>query len=238
LSIEQAVAQFGDKLGFELGERAMKILRGLFLILLGLVALFLVTGVFLPQSAHVERSMTTTASPATVYGLVDGFKRFNEWSPWARLDPATKYTYSGPETGVGARMEWVSANPDVGSGSQEVIDVEPGRRVTNKLDFGMDNPTTATISLVPEGTGTRVTWTLDTDFSGSLLGRYFGLALDRMVGPDYEKGLAQLKAVAESTTPANAPPISAPATEADADAQPAAAPSPTGQETPVPPMPQ
>lgn len=238
MSIEQAVAQFGDKLGFELGERAMKILRGLFLILLGLVALFLVTGVFLPQSAHVERSMTTTASPATVYGLVDGFKRFNEWSPWARLDPATKYTYSGPETGVGARMEWVSANPDVGSGSQEVIDVEPGRRVTNKLDFGMDNPTTATISLVPEGTGTRVTWTLDTDFSGSLLGRYFGLALDRMVGPDYEKGLAQLKAVAESTTPANAPPISAPATEADADAQPAAAPSPTGQETPVPPMPQ
>jgi uncharacterized protein YndB with AHSA1/START domain len=216
----------------------MKILRGLFFGLLGLVALFFVTGLFLPQAAHVERSMTTTASPATVYGLVDGFKRFNEWSPWASLDPATKYTYSGPETGVGARMEWTSANPDVGNGSQEVIDVEPGQRVTNKLDFGMDNPTTATISLVPEGTGTRVTWTLDTDVSGSLIGRYFGLALDRMVGPDYEKGLAQLKAVAESTTPANAPPISAAATEADANAQPAAVASPTGQETPVPPIPQ
>ena len=185
----------------------MKILRGLFFLLLGLVALFFVTALFLPQAAHVERSMTTTASPATVYGLVDGFKRFNEWSPWAGLDPATKYTYSGPETGVGARMEWASANPDVGNGSQEVIDVEPGQRVTSKLDFGMDNPTTSTISLVPEGTGTRVTWALDTDFSGSLIGRYFGLALDRMVGPDYEKGLAQLKAVAESTTPANAPPI-------------------------------
>jgi uncharacterized protein YndB with AHSA1/START domain len=216
----------------------MKILRGLFFVLLGLVALFFVTGVFLPQSAHVERSMTTTASPATVYGLVDGFKRFNEWSPWAQLDPATKYTYSGPETGVGARMEWVSANPDVGSGSQEVIDAEPGRRVTHKLDFGMDNPTTSTIRLEPDGTGTRVTWTLDTDFSGSLVGRYFGLALDRMVGPDYEKGLAQLKAVAESTTPANAPPISAPVTAAAASSQPAAVASPTGQETPVPPMPQ
>jgi uncharacterized protein YndB with AHSA1/START domain len=216
----------------------MKVLRGLFFLLLGLVALFFVTGLFLPQAAHVERSMTTTASPATVYGLVDGFKRFNEWSPWASLDPATKYTYSGPETGVGARMEWASANPDVGNGSQEVIDVEPGQRVTSKLDFGMDNPTTSTISLVPEGTGTRVTWTLDTDFSGSLIGRYFGLALDRMVGPDYEKGLAQLKAVAESTTPADAPPISAPATEADANAQPATVASPTGQETPVPPMPQ
>ena len=214
----------------------MKILQGLFFLLLGLVALFFVTGLFLPKTAHIERSITTTASPETVYGLIDGFKRFNEWSPWAGLDPNTKYTYSGPETGVGARMEWVSANPDVGNGSQEVIAVEPGQRVTSKLDFGMDNPTTATISVVPESTGTRVTWTLDTDFSGSLLGRYFGLVLDRMVGPDYEKGLAQLKAVAESTTPANAPPISAPATEAKA--QPAAVASPTGQETPVPPIPQ
>ena len=216
----------------------MKILKGLFFLILGLVALFFVTGLFLPKTAHIERSMTTAASPETVFGLVDGFKRFNEWSPWAGLDPNTKYTYSGPETGVGARMEWTSANPDVGNGSQEVIDVEPGQRVTNKLDFGMDNPTTATISLVPEGTGTRVTWTLDTDFSGSLLGRYFGLALDRMVGPDYEQGLAQLKAVAESTAPVNAPPISAPVTEAAANAQPAAVASPTGQETPVPPIPQ
>ena len=232
------MTQFGGQLAFEQGEPVMKILRGLFFILLGLVALFFVTGVFLPQTAHVERSMTTTASPATVYGLVDGFKRFNEWSPWAQLDPATKYTYSGPETGVGARMEWVSANPDVGSGSQEVIDVEPGRRVTHKLDFGMDNPTTSTIRLEPDGTGTRVTWTLDTDFSGSLVGRYFGLALDRMVGPDYEKGLAQLKALAESTTPANAAPISTPAAEADTNGQSAAVASPTGQETPVPPMPQ
>jgi uncharacterized protein YndB with AHSA1/START domain len=216
----------------------MKFLRGLFFLLLGLVALFFVTGLFLPQTAHVERSMTTKASPATVYGLVDGFKRFNEWSPWASLDPATKYTYSGPETGVGARMEWTSANPDVGNGSQEVIAVEPGRRVTSKLDFGMDNPTTSTINLVPDGTGTRITWALDTDFSGSLLGRYFGLALDRMVGPDYEKGLAQLQAVAESTLPADAPPISAPGTAGDAPPQPAAVASPTGQETPVPPMPQ
>jgi uncharacterized protein YndB with AHSA1/START domain len=177
----------------------MKILKGLFFSLLGLMLVFLVVGLFLPKAAHVERSITTTASPATVYGLVDGFQRFNEWSPWAGIDPDTKYTYSGPATGVGARMEWTSANPDVGNGSQEVIEVEPGHRVKSKLDFGMDNPTTSTISLVPDGTGTRVTWALDTDFSRSLLGRYFGLALDRMVGPDYEKGLARLKAVAEAT---------------------------------------
>jgi uncharacterized protein YndB with AHSA1/START domain len=216
----------------------MKILKGLVVFLVGVVLLFVVVGLFLPQQAHVERSITTTASPATVFGLVDGFRRFNEWSPWARIDPATKYTFSGPDTGVGARMEWSSAHPDVGSGSQEVIAVEPGRRVTNRLDFGMDNPTTSTILLEPQGTGTRVTWSLDSDFSGSLIGRYFGLALDRMVGPDYEKGLAQLQGVAESTAPANAPPLAAPATAADENAQPAAAASPAGQETPVPPSPQ
>jgi uncharacterized protein YndB with AHSA1/START domain len=216
----------------------MKILKGLFVFLVGLVLLFVVIGLFLPQQVHVERSITTTASPATVFGLVDGFRRFNEWSPWARIDPATKYTFSGPDTGVGARMEWSSAHPDVGSGSQEVIAVEPDHRVTSRLDFGMDNPTTSTILLEPQGTGTRVTWSLDSDFSGSLIGRYFGLALDRMVGPDYEKGLAQLQAVAESTAPANAPPLSAPAPAVDENAQPAAVASPAGQETPVPPIPQ
>ena len=194
----------------------MKVLKALFIVALAIVATFALIGVFLPKVATVERSTTIAATPETVYALVDGFKRFNEWSPWASLDPATKYAYSGPERGVGARMEWSSDNPDVGNGSQEIIAAEPGRSVTSTLDLGMDTPTTTTMVLAPEGTGTRATWTLKSDFSGSLVGRYFGLALDGMVGPDYEKGLAKLKALAES----------------------AQAPSPTGQVTPVPPMPQ
>jgi len=188
----------------------LKLLKGLFFTALLLVAAFLVIGLLLPKTAYVERSITISASPETVYGLIDGFGRFNEWSPWARLDPATKYTFSGPERGVGARMDWSSENPDVGVGSQQIVAVEPGRSVTSTLDFGMDNPTTSKIVLLPDGAATRATWTLEADFSGSLLGRYFGLALDRMVGPDYEKGLAQLKALAESTAPGAAPPISSP----------------------------
>lgn len=179
----------------------MKVLKGLFLLLLGVVALFFVVALLLPRTAHLERSISTDASPATVYGLVNGFQRFNEWSPWAKLDPSTRYTYSGPQTGVGARMEWASANADVGNGSQEIIAVEPDRSVTNRLDFGTGNPSIAVIRLDPEGAGTRITWSLDSDFSDSLLGRYFGLMLERMVGPDYERGLVQLKALAESTTP-------------------------------------
>lgn len=194
----------------------MKLLKGLFIVAVLLIAAFVIIGFFLPKVATVERSTSIAAAPETILGLADGFKRFNEWSPWASLDPATKYTYSGPERGVGARMEWTSDNPDVGHGSQEIIAVEPGRSVTSALDLGMDTPTTTKMVLTPAGSGTRVTWTLTTDFSSSLIGRYFGLALDSMVGPDYEKGLAQLKVLAESSQTS----------------------MPSGQETPVPPMPQ
>lgn len=194
----------------------MKLLKGLFIAAVVIIAAFLLVGLFLPKIVTVERTTTIAAAPEAIYGLTDGFRRFNEWSPWAGLDPATQYTYSGPERGVGARMEWSSENPDVGRGSQEIVAVEPGRRATSALDFGMDTPTTATLVFTPDGAGTRVTWTLTSDFSDSLVGRYFGLVLDGMVGPDYEKGLAQLKALAESTQ----------------------APSPTGQVTPVPPIPQ
>lgn len=202
----------------------MKVLKALFIVALAIVATFLIIGLFLPKVATVERSTTIAATPGTILELTDGYKRFNEWSPWADLDPATKYSYSGPERGVGARMEWSSDNPDVGRGSQEIIATEPGRSVTSKLDFGMDTPTTAKLVLTPEGTGTRVVWTLTSDFSDSLVGRYFGLALDGMVGPDYEKGLARLKAVAEAAQATSQATIQAP--------------TPTGQVTPVPPMPQ
>jgi uncharacterized protein YndB with AHSA1/START domain len=209
----------------------MKFLKTLLALLAALAVLFVAIGLFLPQTARVERSITTAASPATVFGLVNGFQHFNEWSPWAGLDPATRYTYSGPAAGVGARMEWRSEDPNVGNGSQEVVAVVPDRSVTSTLDFGMGYATTATITLLPEAAGTRVTWTLDTDFANSIVGRYFGLAMDRMVGPDYERGLAQLKRVAEAR-------YAGASAAADSPAQADAAGSPTEQDTPVPPSPQ
>jgi uncharacterized protein YndB with AHSA1/START domain len=176
----------------------MRTLKRLLFGLAALLALLLAAGLFLPRSAHVERSIVTSAPPERVFALVDGFARFNEWSPWAELDPATVYTYSGPASGVGTRMEWSSENPSVGSGSQEVIALEPGRSVTNKLDFGPQGLATARIEVVPEGSGSRVTWSLDSSFEDDYLGRYFGLFFDRLIGPDYEKGLAKLKALAEA----------------------------------------
>jgi hypothetical protein len=211
----------------------MRILKALLYAVGALIALLVLVGLFLPRSAHVERSIETSADAATVYALADGFARFNEWSPWASIDPATKYAYSGPQHGVGARLEWTSDNPDVGNGSQEIVAAEPGQRVTSRLVFGEQTPATMNLTLAPVAAGTQITWSFDADFGWNLLGRYFGLMFDRYIGADFERGLARLKAVAEAdaaraTTPAPA------ATDQPADA----AASPTGQETPVPPNPQ
>lgn len=176
----------------------MRFVKGLFLALLGVIALALVAGLFLPGQAHVERSVTMNAPPAAIYPIVNGFGRFNEWSPWAGLDPKTTYTYTGPSTGVGAVMTWHSDDPNVGSGRQEIIAVEPDRAVTMKLDFGGSSPSQATMTFVPEGTGSRVTWAFDADFTGHYFDRYIGVLFDRFIGPDYEKGLAQLKTLVEA----------------------------------------
>jgi len=176
----------------------MPMLRKLLLGLAVLLMLLLAAGLFLPQSAHVERSIVTSAPPERVFTLVDGFARFNEWSPWAELDPGTVYKYSGPPSGVGARMEWSSQDSSVGSGSQEVIAIEPGRSVTNRLDFGPQGQATARIDVVPEGSGSRVTWSMDSSFENDYLGRYFGLFFDKLIGKDYEKGLTKLKTLAEA----------------------------------------
>jgi hypothetical protein len=177
----------------------MNVVRRLFYVILSLIGLGLAVGLFLPDSAHVERTITTRASAATVYGVVNGFKRFNEWSPWFDLDPQAKYTYSGPESGVGAKMTWASDKPGVGSGRQEIVAVEPGRLVKTRLEFGGQGPSMSTLTITPADGGSRIVWAFDTRFEGDYFGRYMGLMFDKFIGKDYEKGLSKLKTIAEAT---------------------------------------
>lgn len=166
------------------------------------VALLLVVlagiGMLLPRQVHVERQITIDAPRATVFALVDGFKRFNEWSPWAALDPNTKYGFEGPESGVGAKQSWSGDPKKVGSGTQEVVEVKPNELVVSRLDFTGQGPAVARMALSTAANGTQVTWSLDTDMGAGPVGRYFGLVMDRMVGPDFARGLANLKKLAES----------------------------------------
>ena len=175
----------------------MKLLKWL-LVTVVVLGIVLVGGsLFLPATTHVERSASIEAPPAVVFATLDSFEHFNEWSPWFEMDPDATYTYAGPAAGVGARMAWVG-NPSVGSGSQEILESVPHTRVVNALDFG-GSKAKATYALAPEGTGTQLTWSLDSEHGYNPVNRWFGaLALDKMIGRDYEKGLAKLKALLES----------------------------------------
>ena len=96
----------------------MKVLKTLLMGLILLVVVFVVLALFLPDTAHVERSIFVKAPPEAVFDLVDDFESFNRWSPWAQKDPDTQYSFTGPEQGVGAMMRWHSEDPSVGAGSQ------------------------------------------------------------------------------------------------------------------------
>lgn len=176
----------------------MKIIRNLLIALVAIVVVLAAVGLFLPDRAHVERSITIEAPASAMFSLLNGFGSFNQWSPWYERDPDAEYRFEGPATGVGAKMYWSSNEPDVGSGSQEIIEIEPGRSVKTALDFGAQGTATATFIIEPAESGSTVTWSLDTEFGYDLMGRWLGvLFFDKWIGGDYEKGLESLKRLAE-----------------------------------------
>jgi len=123
-------------------------------------------------------------------------RRWKDWSVWTRRDPDMRITYGGPPFGMGAKWSWVSKTE--GSGSMEFTRVEPDRSVEYALsfpEFGMKS--TGALRLEPAGNATRVTWTNSGDVGGNPLKHYLALMMDRMVGPDFEAGLANLKSLAE-----------------------------------------
>lgn len=169
--------------------------------LLIVVAVLLLAGFLLPRQVEVSRAVVIDAPSGAIWPLVSDLKRFNEWSPWAAIDPdGTTYHYEGPQDGVGQRLVWSSAHPDVGSGSQEIIEIDPGRSVTAQLRFGELGEAEASIILTPAGRGTEVTWDFDTDLGMNPVRRWLGLFIDGWVGKDYEAGLARLKQLAEASS--------------------------------------
>ncbi len=169
----------------------------------GALLLIVGLGFVLPDKAHVERSAVINAPPDKVFALVSDFNQWSRWSPWADLDPATVYEISG--AGVGHRMSWTSKDPNVGEGVQTVTAIDPPARLVTHLEFGDMGKADATFTLTPEGEATKVVWSLDSNMRDGVpfwmkpMSTYMGFFMDGMVGKDYEKGLARLKAAAEAS---------------------------------------
>jgi hypothetical protein len=151
-----------------------------------------------PDEFRVERSTRVAASPQAVFAQVNDFHNWEQWSPWAKRDPAMQTLYEGPSAGVGAVYRW-AGNKDVGEGSTTIIESRPGEAVRIHLAFirPFKANNEVLFRFVPEGEGTRVTWRMtgSKDFMAKAV--HLVMDMDKMVGGDFEQGLAQLKTVAE-----------------------------------------
>ncbi len=162
---------------------------------IGLIAIFglIICGSFLlPSKVHLERETTINAKPEAIYPYISDFKKFNLWSPWADIDPKTKYTYSGPEQGIGAKVSWTSDDQQVGNGSQEIVEATANKRIKNRLTFDGDE-SFATYTLTPSAEKTKIVWTFETELGMNPAKKYMGLIIEKMLAPVYEKGLKSLK---------------------------------------------
>ncbi len=183
-------------------KREETMVRKILLYLVGIVALLFGLGLVLPDKVHVERTAEIAAPPETLFELVSNYKSWHEWSPWFDIDPDTQYEISG--SGPGHKMVWRSDDPKVGNGSQIITDYQPPHKVVSLLDFGDMGRAIATFEIAPTGSGSTVTWSMDTrmregvPFFMKPLATYMGFFMDGMIGKDYEKGFANLKAAAET----------------------------------------
>jgi len=170
------------------------------LMALGAIVLVLVIVVVLrPSEYRVERTTRIAASPAAVFAQVNDLHKMQVWSPWAKLDPEARNTFDGPPAGTGAVFTW-AGNKNVGEGRMTITDSRPSELVRIRLDFMKPFQSTATAEFAfkPEGSRTAVTWSLAGRHS--FIPKAVGLfvSMDRMVGDQFEKGLADLKSVTEA----------------------------------------
>lgn len=172
-------------------------LKKIFIGAVVLVAALLAFAATRPDSFQVKRAATIKAAPEKIQAQLQDFSNWTAWSPWEHRDPAMKRKLAGAPSGKGAIYSW-EGNGEVGQGRMEITDVAPGH-VVIALDFvkPLETHNTVHFWLEPVGDGTRVTWTMDGP--SPYISKVMGIVMDmeRMIGRDFEAGLASLKAVAE-----------------------------------------
>lgn len=167
-------------------------------IAVALIAGVLIYAATLPDTFRLERSATIDAPPERVYAYIQDFHRWTAWSPWEKKDPAMKRSHSGSPAGKGAAYAW-DGNSEVGQGRMEIIEAKEPSLVRIQLDFlkPFEAQNTAEFTLAPAGNGTRVSWAMHGPAPYLSKVMQVFVSVDRMVGPDFEAGLANLKRVAE-----------------------------------------
>jgi len=161
-----------------------------------LLALLIVIGFVLPRTHRTEVSQEIDAHPATVFALLNDFRRFALWSPLTGADPNVRILYSGAESGEGATMSWDGAI--AGSGTQTITESRPYEHVGIVMSPGEPGESKSWFDLSPGAGTTVVTWGFESDYGVNIVARYFASMLGGIVARDYQNGLGNLKQLAES----------------------------------------
>ena len=152
-----------------------------------------------PDTFRIERTASIKAPADKVFAFINDFHLWSAWSPWEKIDPALKRTFSGPTSGKGTAYAW-EGNSKVGSGGMEITESSPPGKIVIKLDFlkPFEAHNIAEFTLVPAGEATSVTWAMHgpAPYMSKLMTMFF--SMEKMVGGQFEQGLANLKAAAEA----------------------------------------
>ena len=174
------------------------IIQSIVIVIVVLIAGILVLAATKPDSFRVQRAAAIKAPPEKIFALIDDFTAWGSWSPWEKKDPAMKRTFGATTRGKGAAYAW-EGNKDVGQGSMEIEESTPPSTIVLKLDFAkpFEAHNRVEITLAPMGDTTNVTCAMQgpTPFFAKIINVFINM--DRMVGKDFEAGLANLKAAAE-----------------------------------------
>lgn len=153
-----------------------------------------------PNMFRVERTISIDAATATIFALINDFHHWPRWSPWEKLDPAMQRKYTGATNGVGAVYEW-QGKGKVGAGRMEILQSQPSTKIVIKLDFikPFEGHNTAEFVLKPVNGVTLITWSMYGP--ATFITRVMGVLMnmDKLIGKDFETGLANIKATVEST---------------------------------------
>jgi uncharacterized protein YndB with AHSA1/START domain len=190
------------------------LLKKILVILLALIAGFAVFVAIQPGEYAVARTVTIPGSPATVFGVVNNFREFNKWSPWAKIDPNMTTTYSGADTGVGSVYEW-QGNADVGKGKMTITESKPYEQIAIRLEFFEPFASVADTAFLfrPSGENTEVTWQMNGKNGFAEKAITLFMDMEGMIGKDFEKGLSQLSDVVKAMPTEEPEPAPAPAAE-------------------------
>jgi hypothetical protein len=162
------------------------------------IAVVLILAASKPATFSVERAINVRAPPEKIFPLINDFHQWVSWSPYENKDPAMKRSYSGAENGEGAVYGW-EGNGNVGSGRMEILETSVPSKILIKLDFfkPFEGHNTAEFTMLPQGDATHLSWVMrgPAPFISKLMQVFMNL--DRMIGKDFEVGLANLKKLTE-----------------------------------------